>query len=225
MNNIGVVFDFNGTLFHDSDKHEKAWRQFFKTEFKRDVTDEEFRKYVHGRNGDFTLKFLSGKPLTDKEVSSYLEIKEEIYRELCLSDKSNFHLATGAEILLDELKERNIPITIATASQLTNLKFYIESFNLTRWFDVDKIVYDDGTVLGKPNPDYYIKASKEIATLPQNCIVFEDAISGIQAAYSAGIGKIIAVTSSKNESTFQNMVEVYDVIHNFHDFDRFLLRP
>lgn len=49
MNNIGVVFDFNGTLFHDSDKHEKAWRQFFKNEFNRDVNDEEFKKYVHGR--------------------------------------------------------------------------------------------------------------------------------------------------------------------------------
>lgn len=46
----GIIFDFNGTLFQDSDKHEAAWRQFALEQFGRKITDEEFIRNIHGRN-------------------------------------------------------------------------------------------------------------------------------------------------------------------------------
>ena len=49
--------------------------------------------------------------------------KEEIYRELCLKDRERFHLAPGAVELLDWIKERRIPRTIATASEIVNVTF------------------------------------------------------------------------------------------------------
>ena len=153
-----------------------------------------------------------------------VEEKETIYRRLCRKDAARFHLALGAEELLDELRERGIPRTIATASRRGNVDFYIESFRLERWFDVEKLVYDDGTILGKPAPDFYLRAAETLGLEPKNCIVFEDAVSGLRAAAAAGAGKVIAVAPEERREAFERMPEVYEVIPNFHEFDRLLLR-
>lgn len=57
----GVIFDFNGTMFFDSDKQEKAWRMYIKKMTGRDVSDEEFKERVHGRNNSDILEYFSGK--------------------------------------------------------------------------------------------------------------------------------------------------------------------
>jgi len=64
---------------------------------------------------------------------------------------------------------------------------------LDRWFDVAKIVYDDGVRPGKPAPDIYLAAAENIGLAPSQCVVVEDAISGIQSAQVAGIGHIVAL--------------------------------
>ncbi len=83
----GIIFDFNGTLFDDSDKHEKAWQIFSTRVFHRNITEEEFKQIVHGRNNDFILQYLSGESLSKEQINSYVEEKERIYRELCEEDK------------------------------------------------------------------------------------------------------------------------------------------
>jgi len=224
MSTIGVIFDFNGTLFNDSDKQEKAWRMFAEEEFHRTITDEEFLNYIHGRNNDFIMEYLSKESLTEVQINYFVEKKENRYRQLCKEDRFRFHLASGAVRLLNELKSRQIPRTIATASRKTNVDFYISSFDLKKWFDINSIIYDDGTIAGKPNPDFYLRASQAIAVPVQNCIVIEDAISGIQSAHNAGIGKVIAICPNSKQALFEQMPDVYDIISNFHEFDRLLLR-
>ena len=67
------------------------------------------------------------------------EKKKNVTDKLCLKDKENLHLADGVEEFLDYLKENNIPRTIATMSEKDNVDFYIENFQLAKWFDIDKI--------------------------------------------------------------------------------------
>jgi HAD superfamily hydrolase (TIGR01509 family) len=102
-------------------------------------------------------------------------------------------LSPGARDLLETLARRNVPRTIATSSEITNLKFFIEHLRLDRWFDVAKIVYDDGIRPGKPAPDVYLAAVRNIGIAPSECVVVEDAVSGLAAAYAAGIGYIVAI--------------------------------
>ena len=219
MNDIGFIFDFNGTLFIDSDKHEAAWRSFARNYFHRDITDEEFRESIHGWNTEKIFDFLSsGKPIAN-DVDKLAVQKETEYRRLCLEDRDGLHLTEGAVELLDELVRRNIPRTIATASRKDNVDFYIEQFHLSKWFNPDKIVYDDGTIQGKPNPDIYLKAAKAIGVEPSQCIVFEDAISGIESARQAGIGRIIAIATDGNQSCLKTVPGVNMVIETFKDFD------
>jgi hypothetical protein len=81
-------------------------------------------------------------------VEKYGKEKESVYRKRCLLDKENFKLAPGAIEFLNYLKSENIPMTIATMSEWDNVEFYIKEFNLEKWFDLDKIVYSDGTIPG-----------------------------------------------------------------------------
>ena len=149
----GIIFDFNGTLFWDSEIQENAWKTFGTKLSGRNITDEEFNTYFHGRSNKDTLEYLKKRELTEEEVNELAQQKESIYRDLCKSDLSKFKLAPGVERYLNYLKENNIPFTIATASEINNVNFFIKEFQLDKWFDIIKIVYDDGTFRGKPEPD------------------------------------------------------------------------
>ena len=200
----GIIFDFNGTLFWDSEIQENAWKTLGTKLSGRNITDEEFNTYFHGRTNKDTLEYLTERVLTDKEVNELAQQKESIYRDLCKSDLNKFKLAPGVERYLDYLKENNIPFTIATASEINNVNFFIKEFQLDKWFDIIKIVYDDGTFRGKPEPDIYLKASEALNIQPDNCIVFEDALSGVQSAQRAGVKEIIAVVPEGRKNIFEN---------------------
>ena len=212
----GIIFDFNGTLFWDSEIQENAWKTFGTKLSGRNITDEEFNTYFHGRTNKDTLEYLTERVLTDKEVNELAQQKESIYRDLCKSDLNKFKLAPGVERYLDYLKENNIPFTIATASEINNVNFFIKEFQLDKWFDISKIVYDDGTFRGKPEPDSYLKASEALNIQPDNCIVFEDASSGIKSAKSAGVKEIIAVVPEGRRNIFENQPHL-KIISTFDD--------
>ncbi len=188
-----VIFDFNGVLFWDSHFHEAAWRSL-STELRgTPFSDTEMVLNVHGRNNRHTIEYALQRRINSRELEELNQRKESLYRRLCLEHEEQFKLSPGSEKLLSNLCELNIPRTIATASEKNNLDFFIESFNLKRWFEVDQIVYDDGSRPGKPAPDIYIEAARRLSLEPKECLVIEDSQSGIEAAERAGVGYIIAV--------------------------------
>lgn len=216
----GIIFDFNGTLYWDSAKHKETWREYSKKLRGTPFTDDEMIKYMFGRTNEQIIKYAIGKQPTPEMVEKYGQEKEALYRQMCLEDKENFHLAQGVESFLDFLKEKNIPRTIATMSDKVNVDFYIEHFHLEKWFDIDKIVYSNGIIPGKPAPDIYEIAAKNLELKPEECIVVEDALSGIEAARAAGIGKIIAICSEESPELYKSIPAVGGIINNFDEFDK-----
>ena len=216
----GIIFDFNGTLFWDSQLHYDAWRDFSKILRGTSFTDEEMRDKMFGHTNADIIEYAIGRKPSPDMVEKYGKEKESLYRQRCLNEPEIFKLAPGAIELLDYLKSNGIPMTIATMSEWDNVEFYIKEFHLEKWFDIDKIVYSDGTIPGKPAPDIFLIAAGKIGLKPEECIVIEDAIAGIEAAKSAGIGKIIAIASLEPDEFYQNMNGVSKIIHNFNEFDR-----
>lgn len=213
----GVIFDFNGTLFWDSEKHETAWKEFSKEIRGVELNEEEFKTRVHGRTNELILKYIMGEYCDKDKIDELSKEKERVYRELCKKDKENFRLVPGANEFFDYLKERGIPFTIATASIKENVDFFVESFNLNRWFDVNKIAFDDGNTRSKPNPDIYLKAADLLGVNIKECIVFEDAISGIKSANNAGVKEIIVIDGIGEKETFKDIVGVSKVIKDFRE--------
>lgn len=216
----GIIFDFNGTLFFDSHMHYEAWRIFSKKLRGYSFSDIEMRDNMFGRTNADIIEYAIGKKPTEKMVLQLAKEKEGMYRQMCLKDKEHFVLSPGAEKFLDYLKENNIPRTIATMSEWDNVEFYIKEFNLAKWFDLDKIVYSNGKIPGKPAPDIYQIAAKNINLEPKDCVVVEDALSGINSAKNAGIGMIIAIASVEPDEFYQNMPGIYQIIHGFDEIDR-----
>ena len=211
----GIIFDFNGTMFFDAALQERAWRQYLGSKTGRDITDEEFQQYVHGRNADISIPYFMKKVFARSEIDALSEEKEAVYRQLCLEQPESFHLAEGLPVFLDFIKAKGLQVTIATASAIKNVKFYFESFGLAKWFDIGKTAYDDGTVKGKPEPDLYLRAAQNLSLPPEDCMVFEDATAGIIAARRAGIGRIVGVASMLSEEQLYAVEGVDHVIPDY----------
>lgn len=223
----GIIFDFNGTLFWDSHLHKLTWRMYSKKLRGTEFSDEEMVKYMFGRTNEQIIEYAIGKHPTPEMVEKYGQEKEALYRQMCIDDPENFHLVKGAVEFLDYLKENNIPRTIATMSDKTNVDFFIENFHLEKWFDIDKIVYADGIIPSKPAPDIYEIAAKNLGLKPEECIVVEDALSGIESARAAGIGKIIAICTEEPPELYESIPCVSGIIKDFTEFDRnyFSVKP
>ena len=216
----GIIFDFNGTLYWDSELHKQTWREYSKKLRGTPFSDEEMLKYMFGRTNEQIIRYAIGKQPTPEMVEKFGQEKEALYRKMSLEDKDNFHLAEGVESFLDFLKENNIPMTIATMSDKLNVDFYIEHFHLERWFDLDKIVYSDGIIPGKPAPDIYQIAAKKLNLNPEDCIVVEYALSGIESARAAGNGRIIAICSAESPELYKSVPCVSEIINSFNEFNR-----
>lgn len=209
---LSYIFDFNGTMVRDSYMHEAAWRAYVEVLCHRQVSEEEFKMHVHGKTSAMILEHFLGKgKLTKEEIVRYSEDKEAYYRNLCMENKERFHLIKGLETFLEESKGKGISMTIASAANLANMQFYFEYFELERWFDFDKVVYDDATLKGKPDPDIYLRAMDNIGAKPLDCVVFEDAVSGVVSASRAGAGKIIGVYADSD----RRLLEATRVVDGF----------
>ena len=215
----GIIFDFNGTLFFDSEMHLEAWREFSEKLRGTPFSDEEMRHHMFGRTNHDIIAYAIGKEPSPELVERLAFEKEELYRNRCRAMGKDCKLAPYAVEFLDYLKSNNVPMTIATMSEKDNVDFYIEHFNLAKWFDLDKIVYSDGKIKGKPAPDIYQIAAGKLGLNPCDCVVVEDAVSGIEAAKSAGIGKIVAIASMEPVDFYRKMPSVDMIITDFSNFE------
>lgn len=210
----GIIFDFNGVLWWDNHLQEQSWKEFSAAIRGTPLSEEEMTIHMHGRNNQYTQEYLLGRPITGDELEQLIQQKEAIYQQLCLARGTDFKLSPGAVELLDYLVDQHIPHTIATASGKINLDFFIQHLELDRWFNLDQIVYDNGSIIGKPDPDIYLKAAQNLNLPPAECIVVEDSHSGIQAAHAAQIGWIVALGPINTHKQLVRLNGVNAVIEN-----------
>jgi beta-phosphoglucomutase len=215
----GVIFDFNGVLVFDSPLHEEAWREVSRELRGVTLSESEMNERVHGRTNRAIFEYVADRPVADDELAGLVERKETFYRALCRKDPS-FALSPGAVELLDHIRDRGIPRTIATSSEKVNLAFFFSTLDLERWFSREQVVYDDGTRPGKPAPDVYLAASAQLGLDPAACVVVEDALSGIEAARRAGIGRIYALGPTSRHSALLAAPGVHDILETLSDFPR-----
>jgi beta-phosphoglucomutase-like phosphatase (HAD superfamily) len=223
MNYKAVIFDFNGVLFFDADLQARSWQRIAKELRGSEMTANELDTHMHGRPNSYVMSYLAGRPIAAPELLELIQAKESLYRDLCLQNPDRFVLSPGACDLLERLTSSNIPRTIATSSEITNVQFFIKHLRLHRWFDVSKIVYDNGVRPGKPAPDMYLAAAQNIGIAAGECMVVEDAVSGIRAAHAAGIGYIIGLGALAAHAKLRACVGVSAVIETLEQFPRNLL--
>ena len=211
----GVIFDFNGTLFFDNDKHVLAWNEVSRILRKCDISEEELHTKFNGTPNEQNIRYMIEGPVTDEMIEEYSQLKEELYRIFCEKDKPTFHLVAGVYEYFASLKKRGIPFTIASASIKENIDFFRSSFDLDDWMEPETIVYDDGSYENKI--DMFRDAARNIGVDLEDILIFEDSFSGIKSAYAAGCKQIIAVCEKEKEEEYQRLPGVIRTIRTFED--------
>ncbi len=209
----GVIFDFNGTLFFDNDKHILAWGEISKKLRGHGITEDELLEHFNGVPNQKIVAYLLGKEGSMEEIEKYSQLKEELYRRFCLEDQEKFHLVDGATEFFEKLVEKSIPFTIASASIKPNIDFFVREFKLANWMNPGNIVYDDGSYENKVA--MFLDAAKKLGVDIKNCMIVEDSVSGINSAYAAGCRNIVVIDSSNKAEEYKTLPGVVKVIHNF----------
>lgn len=209
----GILFDFNGTMFFDGIKHKEAWNAFSLKYRNIPISDDEMDR-MHGQTNKQIIQLLIGD-MSEEESSELSKAKEAMYREACINDPEMFHLVDGLEAFLDYLKANEVPMTICSASIKENIDFFISSFHLDRWFDVDKIMYDDGIHLNKIS--MFTKGAEAIGLDLSDCIVIEDSISGIDFAHQCNVASIVAIGPKEKHDFLSTLPGVDFVISDYVD--------
>lgn len=211
----GVIFDFNGTMFLDSPLHERAWIEMAAKLRSQPLGVEEFYANLQGRTNLQIITYLLGREPSPAELTDITEEKELLYRTRCSAPDGLHTLAPGVEDFLNLLKPTGIPFTIATGSYKPNVDFYFSHLGLAKWFNINNVIYDDGTYPGKPYPDIFLKAAAKIGVEPSKCLVFEDSYAGIKSAVTAGIGRIVTVEHTLNPQKVKQIGDVYAMKDGF----------
>lgn len=192
MGPFGFLFDNDGVLIDSSHFHWQAWQLLMREE--PDLKMEQ-KYFIHtfGKRNDLILQELI--PQASEEVRRrWAKRKEELFRQLV---RGKIQLLPGMENFLKEVKKANIARIIASSTPLENLELYIESTVLGHYFE--QYLSAEQLAHGKPFPDIFLAASKALGLPSKDCIVFEDAPSGIQAGKAAGCFVVALATTHAKE--------------------------
>jgi beta-phosphoglucomutase family hydrolase len=185
---LAVIFDMDGVIVDNMKYHKKAWEMFLKTHAPgMDV--EEFSKHFGKVNKDL-LKIVFHREISDEEELRFGEEKEALYREIYAE---NISPTKGLVDFLRELKEHRVKTAVASAAPKINVDFVFEQTGLRPYFNVS--IDADDVTRGKPDPEIYLKAAAKLNCLPEECLIFEDSLPGIQAGQNAGM-KVVGVATS-----------------------------
>tara|TARA_B100001057_G_scaffold420870_1_gene441504 strand:+ start:424 stop:1098 length:675 start_codon:yes stop_codon:yes gene_type:complete len=189
---IGVIFDWDGVIIDSHNQHELSWQRLAK-EHNKDLPNNFFKETFGMRNESIIPKFFNNWIDTNnnKEVKILADRKEEIYRQIIT--QNGITPLEGVKELLASLKSQKIRCSIGSSTPIKNIETVINIIGLSDYFDAITAAEDVSN--GKPDPEVFLKASKKIGIAPENCIVFEDAHVGIQAAIAAGM-KVVAVATT-----------------------------
>lgn len=202
------IFDFNGTILWDTHLHNSAWDDFLFSH-KIYLTDQEKNEVIHGKTNKDIFEKLFDRPIDNDELDKLSEEKEEKYRQLVIS--SQIKLAEGTTELFEKCREKSIEILIATSSYVENTKFFIDHFNLLKWFKQEHIFCNDGKMKSKPDPEVFNNAIQYLGFDRKDIVIFEDSPAGILAAEKAKVGKIVIVNSMKEDHVNKD----YAVVESF----------
>jgi HAD superfamily hydrolase (TIGR01509 family) len=183
------IFDMDGTMVESMPAHARSW-EAFRQRHAIDLSVDEILRRTTGRTGVECIRILMGEDVPDERALALIGQKEAIYRDIFAQE---FREVAGFAKFARIAQERGLKIAVATAGDQDNLRFVLDRLDLPRAPDAE--VRGDQGLPGKPEPDIFRKAAQMLGAEAAECIVFEDAPFGIEAARRAGM-RAVAICST-----------------------------
>src|SRR5687767_1816591 len=193
-----VIFDIDGTIVDNMHLHAEAFSVFAERHGLPPLTRED-RARLDGRRNSEIFPILFKRDVPREEWQQYEHEKEGLYREL---SRGRLLPMKGLRLLIDRLRESRIVMALATSAPEPNVIHMLGELGLAGAFPV--IVRGDQVPRGKPAPDVFLEAARRLNVRPADCLVFEDAPMGIEAAHAAGM-PVVGLTTSFAASHFEQL--------------------
>jgi HAD superfamily hydrolase (TIGR01509 family) len=180
---MNYLFDLDGLLINSEELYLDANKVYFR-KFGFDFS-EDLHKQGTGKKFAEWIKTVTD---IDLDGETILKERNKVYFELA---GTRLHLMPGAKEVLEYAKQ-NGKTALVTSSNQDYVDFVFNHTGIAGYFD--KVVAGDHVSKGKPDPEGYLMAAKDLGVEPATCVVFEDAPNGVQAGKNAGM-KVVAVPS------------------------------
>ncbi|MBP3960665.1 HAD family phosphatase [Gemmata sp. G18] len=187
MTTPAIIWDVDGTLVDTAEQHFRAWSRLA-SEIGKPFTRADFAATFGMRNPEILRKLFY--PDADDQLCRDLgERKEDLYRASVRDEGTQ--LLPGVAALVSAFADAGWPQAVGSSAPTGNLDLLLGLTDTRRYFSA--VVTGDDVRRGKPDPEVFLTAAEKLNAAPSRCVVFEDAVAGVEAAKAGGM-KCVAVT-------------------------------
>lgn len=197
-----LLWDMDGVLVDTGEAHFSAWKALF-AKHSWSITREEFEE-TFGMSNIPILKELLEEELPESRLRDLAAEKETRFREMI---DQHVHLLPGVQKWLHWARERGYRQVVASSGEMSNIVAILATFGLGNYFDT--VVSGAFLPHSKPDPAIFLQAAASVGVAPQDSLVLEDGVVGVEAAHRAGI-KCVAVTTTHSAKELSQADVVID---------------
>ncbi|CCH00740.1 HAD-superfamily hydrolase, subfamily IA, variant 3 [Fibrella aestuarina BUZ 2] len=192
-----ALFDMDGVLIDNARFHRQNWFALAKRHG-RPLTPDQYDQFINGRVAASSLPYLLGRELAADELLTMATALDSDYRQLYAP-----HLAPtpGLGTFLEHLKAGGIRCGVGSSAPPENIDLVLDGLAIRAYFDT--VVNATMIRRGKPDPEIYLTAAERLSQLPEQCVVFEDAFSGIEAGLRANM-RVVALATTHTRAELTN---------------------
>ncbi len=207
MRKVGFIFDLDGVIVDTAGYHYLAWKKLadqLGIEFSEEQ-NERFKGVSRKRCLEILLE-LGSLQVSDQQFDAWLAEKNEDYLSY-INEMDSSEILPDVTKVLNYLKDRQIPMALGSASK--NARPILEKVKLLPYFNT--VIDGNEVSKAKPDPEVFLRAAQDLGVSPEDCVVFEDAVAGIEAANLAGmisIGIGDPEILGEADYTFKNFTEI-----------------
>lgn len=193
----GVIFDMDGVLVNNMAIHFKAFAAMAE---RYNLSSEREIDFTHlnGRgNDDIITALFPAELVAEKGIQGLADEKEALYREIY---EPTIKPTAGLVELLGEINGAGLRCAVGSSGPKENVEFVLRRCHIEPFFTAR--ISGDMVTRCKPDPEIFLSAAAALNLAPEECLVFEDAISGVKAAKAAGM-RVIALTTTHTKEQLQ----------------------
>lgn len=184
-----VIWDLDGVIIDSAEEHKQSWQRLAREEGVQ-FSDADFWATFGQRNDDILTKQWG---IASPEKARELANRKEVYFREFIRDTAA--PLPGSLELMRALHDAGFAQALASSTPIENIEVISEALGLKRY--LSKFVSGETVPHGKPAPDIFLKAARELGIAPKHCVVIEDAVAGVEAAHAAGM-HCIAVAGNRD---------------------------
>ena len=201
------LLDLNGTIIDDMAFHIRAWHKIV-NELGANLSYDQVKQECYGKNHDLIERIFPSRFTYDEMNLMSFEKEKQYQTEF----RPQLKLIDGLDDLLAVAHDKNIKMAIGSAAIMYNINFVLDGLNIRKYFD--GIVSADDVTHSKPDPETFINAADLLGIAPADCLVFEDAPKGVEAAQRAGMDALV-ITTMHTEKEFLAYPNIIGFIDNY----------